>query len=72
MEKVSPNLLTLISSAVEEIRKTIQHAKLIGMSQSVFFRPLMLGAHHNHFKEGVRFEVVKRSPRKDVLAAGGQ
>ena len=32
----------------------------------------MLGNHHVHFKDGFRFEVVRRSKHIDVLAAGGQ
>jgi translation initiation factor 2-alpha kinase 4 len=58
--------------AVEEIKQTIQFATAAGFSFPVFFHPLMWGAHHMHFKEGVRIEVVRRTRRLDVLAAAGR
>ncbi|KAH7905298.1 kinase-like domain-containing protein [Hygrophoropsis aurantiaca] len=72
LEKTSPTLLTVIKDAVEEIKQTIQYASSAGYSNPIFFHPLMWGAHHMHFKEGVRLEVVRRTRRLDVLAAGGR
>ncbi|KAG0696775.1 hypothetical protein DFH29DRAFT_949716 [Suillus ampliporus] len=72
LEKVSPTLVTVMKSAVEEIKETIQFATSAGFSSPVFFHPLMWGAHHMHFKEGVRIEVVRRTRRLDVLAAAGR
>lgn len=71
-EKVSPTLVTVMKPAVEEIKQTIQFATSAGFSAPVFFHPLMWGAHHMHFKEGVRIEVVRRTRRLDVLAAAGR
>ncbi|KAG1849257.1 kinase-like domain-containing protein [Suillus subluteus] len=72
LEKVSPTLVTVMKPAVEEIKQTIQFATSAGFSAPVFFHPLMWGAHHMHFKEGVRIEVVRRTRRLDVLAAAGR
>ncbi|KAG2338792.1 hypothetical protein BDR05DRAFT_984599 [Suillus weaverae] len=72
LEKVSPTLVTVMKPAVEEIKQTIQFATSAGFSAQVFFHPLMWGAHHMHFKEGVRIEVVRRTRRLDVLAAAGR
>ncbi|KAG1724557.1 kinase-like domain-containing protein [Suillus lakei] len=72
LEKVSPTLVTVIQPAVEEMKQTIQFATSAGFSAPVFFHPLMWGAHHMHFKEGVRIEVVRRTRRLDVLAAAGR
>ncbi|KAG2137935.1 kinase-like domain-containing protein [Suillus clintonianus] len=72
LEKVSPTLVTVMKPAVEEIKQTIQFATSAGFSAPVFFHPLMWGAHHIHFKEGVRIEVVRRTRRLDVLAAAGR
>ncbi|KAG2126151.1 kinase-like domain-containing protein [Suillus cothurnatus] len=72
LEKVSPTLVTVMKPAVEEIKQTIQFATSAGFSAPVFFHPFMWGAHHMHFKEGVRIEVVRRTRRLDVLAAAGR
>lgn len=72
LERVSPTLLSLISSAIEDIRKTIQFANTAGFTSNIFFHPLMWGQHHSHFKDGVRIEVVRRTKRLDVLAAAGR
>jgi eukaryotic translation initiation factor 2-alpha kinase 4 len=72
LEKLSPNLATLISPAVDEIKQTIQFANIAGFNRPIFFCPLMLGSHHALFNDGVRFEVVRRSKRLDILAAGGR
>jgi len=71
-EKVSPVLSELISPSAQELKRILQYAKLMGVSKSFHFHPLMLGSHHVHFKDGFRFEVVRRSKRIDVLATGGQ
>ncbi|KAG1772238.1 hypothetical protein EV702DRAFT_1201626 [Suillus placidus] len=72
LEKVSPTLVTVMKPAVEEIKQTIQFATSAGFSAPVFFHPVMWGAHHMHFKEGVCIEVVRRTRRLDVLAAAGR
>lgn len=72
LEKMSPNLATMISPAVDEIKRIIQYAAFAGFDRPIYFRPLMLGGHHALFKDGVRFEVVRRSKRLDILAAGGR
>jgi eukaryotic translation initiation factor 2-alpha kinase 4 len=72
LEKISPNLLVLIAPFVEEVKQTVQYASIAGFTRPLLFRPLMLGSHHEHFKNGVRFEVVRRNKRVDVLAAGGR
>ncbi|KII86233.1 hypothetical protein PLICRDRAFT_114396 [Plicaturopsis crispa FD-325 SS-3] len=72
LEKATPVLLSLISDAINEVRNTVQFANSAGVTRPIFFHPLMLGKHHTHFKDGVRFELVKRSKRTDVLVAGGR
>jgi eukaryotic translation initiation factor 2-alpha kinase 4 len=72
LEKMSPNLATLISPAVDEIKQVIQYASFAGFDRPILFHPLMLGSHHALFKDGIRFEVVRRSKRLDILAAGGR
>jgi eukaryotic translation initiation factor 2-alpha kinase 4 len=72
IEKVSPVLSELIDPSAQELKRILQYAKLMGVSKTFHFHPLMLGSHHVHFKDGFRFEVVRRSKRIDVLAAGGQ
>ncbi|KDQ25175.1 hypothetical protein PLEOSDRAFT_1066383 [Pleurotus ostreatus PC15] len=72
IEKLSPQLFALIQPAVEQVKSTVQCAIATGVSRPIFFHPLMLGAHHTHFKNGVLVEVVRKSKRTDVLAAGGR
>ena len=72
LEKVSPTMLSLIKSAIDDIKKTIQYAASAGFTTSIFLHPLMWGQHHAHFKDGVRMEVVRRTKRLDVLAAAGR
>jgi hypothetical protein len=72
LEKVSPALVALILPAVEEVKRTVQYANAVGVSGKIFFRPLMLGSHHSHLKDGVLVEVVRRGKRLDVLTAGGR
>lgn len=70
--KVSPSLTTMMKPALEEIKECIQYASAAGFSGSIYFHPLMWGAHHMHFREGFRLEVVRRTRRVDVLAAAGR
>jgi translation initiation factor 2-alpha kinase 4 len=72
LEKVSPTFLSLISSAIVEIKRTIEYATTAGFTNTIFFHPLMWGQHHMHFKDSVRIEVVRRTKRLDVLAAAGR
>ncbi len=71
IEKLSPQLFSLIQPAIEQVKTTVQCAIATGVSRPIFFHPLMLGAHHTHFKNGVLVEVVRKNKRTDVLAAGG-
>ncbi|KAI9461114.1 hypothetical protein HD554DRAFT_2206776 [Boletus coccyginus] len=72
LERVSPSLLTVMKSAVEEIKESIQFATSAGFNGPIYFRPLMWATHHAHFKDGLRLEVVRRTRRQDVLAAAGR
>ncbi|KAF9231990.1 hypothetical protein BU15DRAFT_90768 [Melanogaster broomeanus] len=72
LEKISPSLLTVMKPAVEEIKQSIQFATSAGFADPIYFHPLMWGAHHVHFKDGFRLEVVRRTRRQDVLAAAGR
>ncbi|KIJ60152.1 hypothetical protein HYDPIDRAFT_139699 [Hydnomerulius pinastri MD-312] len=72
LEKISPSLLTVMKPAVEEIKQSVQFATSAGFTGPIYFHPLMWGAHHMHFKEGFRLEVVRRTRRQDVLAAAGR
>lgn len=60
------------SSAITEIKQTIKLAISAKVTRKILIHPLMLGNHHNHFKDGVIFEVVRHNKRLDVLAAGGR
>lgn len=73
LEKVSPQLLASLEGAIRDIKTTIQFAVASGVTQPIRFYPLfMLANPMLHFKDGVCFEVVKRSKRNDVLATGGR
>ncbi|KAJ7432513.1 kinase-like domain-containing protein [Mycena galericulata] len=72
LDKVSPSLTSLLRPIVEEVKETIQYAILTGVARPISFRPLMLGNHHTHFKDGLLVEVVRKNKRMDVLAAGGR
>lgn len=72
LERTSPTLVVVLKSAFEEVKNVIQLAHAAGVSRQIFFRPLMVGSHHVHFKDGVLVEVVKRDKPTDVLAAGGR
>ncbi|EIW85919.1 hypothetical protein CONPUDRAFT_114006 [Coniophora puteana RWD-64-598 SS2] len=72
LEKISPALLSFIQPLMDDIKQTVSFARSGGLTAPVYFHPLMWGAHHIHYKDGVRFEVVRRNRRLDVLAAGGR
>ncbi|KAI6046986.1 kinase-like domain-containing protein [Pisolithus marmoratus] len=70
--KVAPSLTAMMKPAAEEIKECIRYASAAGFNEPIYFHPLMWGAHHVHFKEGFRLEVVRRTRRLDVLAAAGR
>ncbi|KAL0961127.1 hypothetical protein HGRIS_006101 [Hohenbuehelia grisea] len=72
LERVSPSLHDSIQPAVIELKSVIQHANLSGGCRPVVFSPLMLGAHHANFKDGVIVEIARKTKHLDVLAAGGR
>lgn len=72
LDKISPALVSLIQPFVNELKETVEFAKLTKVSRSILFHPLMLGSHHNHFKDGILIEVARKNKRSDVLAAGGR
>jgi len=72
LEKASPSLVTLMSSVLDEMKKAIQYVTLAGVTRPIFFHPLMISSHNAYFRDGVCFEVVRRSKRSDMLAAGGR
>lgn len=72
LEKISPSLYEQVRCAVDEVKSTIQHAVCAGVTQPIYFRPLMLGSYFTHFKNGFLVEVSKKSRRTDILAAGGR
>jgi translation initiation factor 2-alpha kinase 4 len=72
LEKTAPTLVAAMQSAIQEVKDTISFAHSAGVSRQIFFRPLMLGSHNTHLKDGVIIEVVKRNKHTDVLAAGGR
>ncbi|THH28609.1 hypothetical protein EUX98_g5583 [Antrodiella citrinella] len=73
LEKISPQLLSLLDGCIKDIRSTIQFAVASGVSRPIYFYPLfMLLNPTTYFRDGVCFEVVRRSKRNDVLAVGGR
>ncbi|KAF5357565.1 hypothetical protein D9757_013020 [Collybiopsis confluens] len=72
LEKISSSLLDQIRRAIDEVKATVQHAASAGVTQPIYFRPLMLGSYFTHFKSGILVEVAKKSRRTDILAAGGR
>lgn len=64
--------MTMMQPGAEEIKECIRYAAIAGFNGLIQFRPLMWGAHHMHFQEGFRLEVVRRTRRLDVLAAAGR
>ncbi|KAI0066910.1 Serine/threonine-protein kinase [Artomyces pyxidatus] len=72
LDRVSPQFVTLISSATDEMKKAIHYASLAGVGRPIYFHPLMLSSHNTYFKDGICFEAVRRHKRSDILAAGGR
>ena len=72
LEKASPPLLTLMSPSLDEIKQAIRYVALAGVTRPIFLHPLMISSHNSYFRGGVCFEVVRRSKRSDILAAGGR
>ena len=72
LEKASPPLLTLMSPSLDEIKQAIRYVALAGVTRPIVLHPLMISSHNSYFKDGVCFEVVRRSKRSDILAAGGR
>jgi eukaryotic translation initiation factor 2-alpha kinase 4 len=72
LEKASPPLLSLMSPSLDEIKQAIRYVALAGVTRPIFLHPLMISSHNAYFKDGVCFEVVRRSKRNDTLAAGGR
>jgi hypothetical protein len=70
VNRVSPTLHSTLSSFVDEIRQTIRYAKMIGVSRTIKFRPFMDSK--NFHDPGVWFQIVKRSKRAELIAAGGR
>jgi len=58
--------------AANEMKAAVQHAIYAGVSRPIIYRPLMVGAHLSHYKDGVLVEVVRKNKRLDVLAAAGR
>lgn len=72
LEKTAPALVALMQPAIQELKDTISFAHSAGVSRPVLFRPLMLGSHNTHLKDGIIVEVVRRNKPTDILAAGGR
>ncbi|KAI0954220.1 hypothetical protein AcV7_007513 [Taiwanofungus camphoratus] len=72
LEKISPQLTSLLSPYIQEVKSTIQFANASGVTRQVFFRPLMMSHPNRYFKDGVCFEVVRCKKRSDIIAAGGR
>ncbi|KIY47671.1 kinase-like protein [Fistulina hepatica ATCC 64428] len=70
--RVSLSLALSIQPAVDEIKDTVQHAVCAGVNRPIFFHPLLTGPHLSYFEDGILIEVVRRSKRMEVLAAGGR
>ncbi|KAA1478685.1 Serine/threonine-protein kinase [Dentipellis sp. KUC8613] len=72
LEKVSPHFTSVISSAVEDIKRTVKYANAAGVTRAIYLHPLMISQCSDYFKDGVCFEVVRRNKRNDILAVGGR
>lgn len=72
LDKISSPLVSQIRPYVEQIRLTMQYASAAGVTRPLLFHPLIVGSHNEYFKDGVLVEVVRRTKRTDVLAAGGR
>ncbi|KAG2024094.1 STE/STE20/YSK protein kinase [Coprinopsis cinerea AmutBmut pab1-1] len=72
LEKISSPLLPLLRPVVAEIKATLQHAAFAGVDRPMIIHPLMLGNHHQYFKDGILIELTHKSKPSNVLAAGGR
>lgn len=72
LEKIAPTLVQLLTPYVQEIQNTIRFANAAGVSRPILFNPLMMSNRNPYFKDGVCFEVVRRTKHSDILAAGGR
>ncbi|KAJ7596327.1 kinase-like domain-containing protein [Mycena floridula] len=72
LDKISSSLGPQMRTYVEEMKLTIQYASSAGVNRPVFFHPLMVGSHNDHFKDGILVEVARKTRRLDILAAGGR
>lgn len=72
LEKASPALSASLSPYLDEIKQATRYVALAGVTRPIFLHPLMISSHNAYFKDGVCFEVVRRSKRSDILAAGGR
>ena len=70
VNRISPNLHSMLSPLVDEIRQVIWYAKTIGVSRTIRFRPFMESK--NFVDCGVWFQVVRGSKRAELIAAGGR
>jgi len=70
VRKASLTLHSTLSPLVDEIRQTIRYALMLGVSRPIKFRPLMDSK--NFQDSGVWFQIVKRSKRAELIAAGGR
>lgn len=73
LEKNSSYILPMIRRPFEVLKKTLEHAAFAGAGKGVVrVHPLMLGAHHALFKDGILVDVTHRNKPSNVLAAGGR
>ncbi|CAL1710511.1 unnamed protein product [Somion occarium] len=73
LERISPPLVSLLSGAIDEIRRAIQYANATGVTRPIYFHPLfMINSPDSYFKDGVCFQVLRRHKRSDILALGGR
>lgn len=73
LERTSPQSLPLLQNAIEEVKSTINFANASGVTRPIFFHPLfMMNSPSPYFKDGVCFEVARRTIRSDILALGGR
>lgn len=74
LERVSPQLVTAISQAVEDVKITMHFAASSGVTRTIYFHPLFMIRNPSHYYDGLCFEVARRQqPKKtDILATGGR
>jgi len=73
LEKVSPQLIPMLQNAINDVKNTISFASASGVTRPILFHPLfMMNSPSTYFKDGVCFEVARRTKRSDILALGGR